>query len=54
MKTRILFNHEVAVALDQGKTPKNSYQGIRPSIALKPNTEISRGSGLKIDPYVIE
>ena len=28
MKTRILFNHEVAVALDQGKTPKNSYQGI--------------------------
>ena len=28
MKTRILFNHEVAVALDQGKIPKNSYQGI--------------------------
>ncbi len=28
MKTHSLFNHEVTVALDQGKTPKNSYQGI--------------------------
>jgi len=28
MKTHSLFNHEVAVALDQGKIPKNSYQGI--------------------------